>query len=364
MKILVGIARIFVGILFIISGFIKLNDPIGFSFKLQEYLSAEVLNLEFLIPFALVFAIVLVVFELVLGIMLIIGYLPKFTLWSLLLMIIFFTFLTFYSAYFDKVKDCGCFGDAMPLTPWQSFYKDAVLLVLILLLFFNRKYITPLFAKASHRWIIFLSFMLCFIFAYYVLMHLPAIDFRAYKVGNNLLEEMKIPDDAKKASYEYQWKFEKGGEEIIIKNSGAYPNVEGKYIGVKTELLSEGFKPRIPDFSILKDGENITQEILSKDKLVLIVAYDLRKTESEGFVAIKELTDKALKQGYAVVGLTASGDNLKQEISSKFKLDFEFYNCDETVLKTIVRANPGILVLKNATVVQKKHWFDASDINL
>jgi len=364
MKLLVGVARMFVGILFIISGFIKLNDPIGFSFKLQEYFSAEVLNIEFLIPFALVIAIVLVVFELVLGIMLIIGYLPKFTLWSLLLMILFFTFLTFYSAYFDKVKDCGCFGDAMPLTPWQSFYKDAVLLVLILLLFFNRKLITPLFVPASHRWIIFLSFMLCFIFAYYVLMHLPAIDFRAYKVGNNLLEEMKIPEDAKKASYEYQWKFKKDGEEVIIKNSGAYPNVEGEYVGVETKLISEGFKPRIPDFSILKDGENITQEILSNDKLLLIVAYDLRKTEIEGFAAIKELTDNALKQGYTVVGLTASGNNLKEDISTKFKLDFEFYNSDETVLKTIVRANPGILVLKNATVVQKKHWYDASDINL
>ncbi|WP_010228898.1 BT_3928 family protein [Gillisia marina] len=364
MKILVGVARIFVGILFIISGFIKLNDPIGFSFKLQEYFSAEVLNMEILIPFALVIAIFLVVFELVLGIMLFIGYLPKFTLWSLLLMIVFFTFLTFYSAYFDKVKDCGCFGDAMPLTPWQSFYKDAVLLGLIVLLFFNRKLITPIFAPASHRWIIFLSFMLCFIFAYYVLMHLPAIDFRAYKVGNNLLEEMKIPEDAEKAVYEYWWKFNKNGEEVIIKNSGAYPNVEGDYLGVETTLIFEGFKPRIPDFSILKDGENITQEILAKDKLLLIVAYDLRKTEREGFAIIKKLSEEALKKGYTVVGLTASGDDLKEEITSKFSLNFDFYQSDETVLKTIVRANPGILTLKNATVIQKKHWADASEIDL
>ncbi|HSM63850.1 MAG TPA: BT_3928 family protein, partial [Gillisia sp.] len=314
MKILVGVARIFVGILFMISGFIKLNDPIGFSFKLQEYFSAEVLNIEILVPFALVIAILLVVFELVLGIMLIIVYLPKFTLWSLLVMIVFFTFLTFYSAYFDKVKDCGCFGDAMPLTPWQSFYKDAVLLGLILLLFFNRKLITPILAPASHRWIIFLSFMLCFIFAYYVLMHLPLIDFRAYKVGNNLLEEMKIPENADKANYEYRWKFNQNGEEVIIKNSGAYPNIEGDYVGVETTLISEGFKPRIPDFSILKDGENITLEILGKEKLLLIVAYNLRKSEKSGFTAIKDLSEEALKKGYTVVGLTASGDELKNEI--------------------------------------------------
>ena len=364
MKILVGVARIFVGILFMISGFIKLNDPIGFSFKLQEYFSAEVLNIEILVPFALVIAIFLVVFELVLGIMLIIGYLPKFTLWSLLVMIVFFTFLTFYSAYFDKVKDCGCFGDAMPLTPWQSFYKDAVLLGLILLLFFNRKLITPILAPASHRWVIFLSFMLCFIFAYHVLMHLPLIDFRAYKVGNNLLKEMEVPEDAKKAVYEYSWKFDQDGDEVIIKNSGAYPNVQGKYISVETALISEGFKPRIPDFSILKDGENITKEILGKKKLLLIIAYDLRKTEIEGIGAIKKLSDEALKKGYTVVGLTASGDDLKRKITSKFNLNFEYYQSDETVLKTIVRANPGILKLNNATVIQKKHWSDASEIDL
>lgn len=279
-------------------------------------------------------------------------------------MIVFFTFLTFYSAYFDKVKDCGCFGDAMPLTPWQSFYKDAVLLGLILLLFFNRKLITPILAPVSHRWIIFLSFMLCFIFAYYVLMHLPAIDFRAYKVGNNLLEEMKIPEGAKKASYEYKWKFLQDGEEVIIKNTGAYPNLSGEYIGVETTLISEGFTPRIPDFSILKDDENITKEILSNDKLLLIVAYDLRSTEREGFANIKILSEQALKKGYTVVGLTASGDDMKEEIISKYNLNFEFYQSDETVLKTIVRSNPGILTLRKATVIQKKHWGDASEINL
>jgi uncharacterized membrane protein YphA (DoxX/SURF4 family) len=113
MKLLTFIARTFVGVLFIISGFIKLNDPIGFSYKLQEYFSSEVLNLPFLEPYALALAIFVVVFEVVLGVFLLIGYQPKFTLWSLLSMIVFFTFLTFYSAYFDKVKDCGCFGDAL-----------------------------------------------------------------------------------------------------------------------------------------------------------------------------------------------------------------------------------------------------------
>jgi uncharacterized membrane protein YphA (DoxX/SURF4 family) len=364
MKVLVGMARIFVGILFIISGFVKLNDPIGFSFKLQEYFGAEVLNLEFLIPFALVIAIVIVIFELVLGIMLLIGYLPKFTLWSLLIMILFFTFLTFYSAYFHKVLDCGCFGDAIPLSPWQSFSKDVVLLLLILLLFFNSKYLTPVFAPSSHKWIVFLSFMASFIFCYYVLMHLPLIDFRAYKVGTNLLEEMKLPEDAQKAVYDYEWKFNKDGKDFLIKNSGEFPQVDGEYIGVDTKLVKEGDKPKIKDFFIEKDGINVTEEILSKEKLLIIIAYNLSKTEKEGFGEIKKLSDEALAKGYTVIGLTSSGENQKRKITEEFNLSFDFYQSDETVLKTIARSNPAVLLLNGGTVKQKKHWFDTSDIQL
>ncbi len=364
MKILVGIIRIFVGILFIISGFIKLNDPLGFSYKLQEYFSAQVLNLEFLIPFALVIAIVLVIFELVLGIMLIIGYLPRFTLWSLLIMIVFFTFLTFYSAYFNKVTDCGCFGDALPLTPWQSFYKDVVLLILILILFFNRKLIHPLLAPASHRWIIFLSFMLCFIFAYYVLMHLPLIDFRAYKIGNNISEKMQLPENARKAEYEYKWKFNQDGDEIIIKNNGAFPQVEGEYIGVETRLIREGDKPAINDFLIEREGENVTGEVLDEEKILLIITYNLRMTETDNIAAIKNLAGEGRKKGYRVLALTSSGDNEVEQFKERHGFDVEFYKADETLLKTIVRANPGILVLNRGTILQKKHWSGVDDIKL
>lgn len=364
MKIAVGITRIFVGILFIISGFIKLNDPLGFSYKLQEYFSADVLNLEFLIPFALILAIIIVIFELVLGIMLIIGYLPRFTLWSLLIMIIFFTFLTFYSAYYNKVTDCGCFGDAMPMTPWQSFTKDVVLLVLIIFLFVNRKLIHPILAPASHRWIIFLSFMLCFTYAYYVLMHLPVFDFRPYKIGNNISEKMQLPANARKSEYEYRWKFKQDGEEVIIINQGEYPQVEGEYIGVETKLVREGDKPAIEFFAIEKGTEDVTEEILTADKVLLIVAYNLRNTEKEGYAAVKKLSDEALKKGYKVVGLTASGEEATNELTSRYNLNFEFYRADETLLKTIVRSNPGFLTLEEGTITQKVHWFDAEEIKL
>lgn len=364
MKLFVGIARVLVGVLFIFSGFIKLNDPVGFSYKLQEYFSEGVLNLEFLIPFALVIAILLVVFELVLGIMLLIGYIPKFTAWSLLLMIVFFTFLTFYSAYFNKVTDCGCFGDAIPLTPWQSFYKDIILLVLILILFFNRQYITPVFAKASHRWIIFLAFMLCFLFAYHVLMHLPVFDFRAYKVGNNIPEKMKLPEEVRNAKVEYRWKFNVDGEEKIITNNGAYPQVDGEFIGVETSEPEVEVIAPIHDFVIEKDGNDITDEILSAEKVLLIVLYDLRKTERDGLPAVKKLSEEALQKGYKVIGLTASGEEKQEQVIKKYDLNFEFYQTDETALKTIVRSNPGFLSLREGTITQKEHWFDADDMKL
>lgn len=364
MKILVSFARWVVGILFIFSGFVKLNDPIGFAFKLEEYFSPGVLDLEFLAPFALVIAILLVVFELVLGIMLLIGYLPKFTTWSLLLMIVFFTFLTFYSAYFNKVTDCGCFGDAIPLTPWESFYKDIILLILILILFFNRKYLTPYFAKASHRWIVFLSFMLCFIFAYYVLMHLPLIDFRAYKVGNNITEKMTVPEGAPEAVYDYHWKFMVNGEEKVFTTRGSYPQVDGDFIEVDTKLIQKGYEPPIHDFSIEKGGEDFTGEMMQEEKLLMIVAYSLRRSEAEGLKKMNRVAEEAKALGYNVIGLSASGEELKKTYREKYNLDFEFYFSDETALKTIIRSNPGIVKLEKGTIIQKLHWNDSEKLEL
>lgn len=363
MKAIVSIARILVGVLFIFSGFIKLNDPVGFSYKLQEYFSEPVLDIPVLIPFALIIAIVIVVFELVLGIMLLIGYARKFTSWSLLIMIIFFTFLTFYSAYFNKVTDCGCFGDAIPLTPWESFYKDVILFFLILIIFFNQKLINPIFNPKYHKWVIFVSFIASFAFCYYVLMHLPLFDFRPYKVGNNIPEKMKIPE-GERPEVTYSWKFMVDGEEKIVKNKGAYPQIDGEFIGVETSQEGENLIPPIHDFVIEGEEGDITQEVLAEDKVLMIVAYNIRSTELEGYKAVKSLSEEAMDKGYRVIGLTASGDKLQNTLKKKYDLNFNFYQTDETALKTIVRSNPGFLTLEQGTITQKKHWFDASDIEL
>ncbi|HUH28588.1 BT_3928 family protein [Gelidibacter sp.] len=364
MKYLVAISRIFVGILFLISGFVKLNDPLGFSYKLQEYFGTDVLNLPFLEPYALGIAVMVVIFEVVLGIFLLIGYKPKFTVWSLLLMIIFFTFLTFYSAYFDKVKDCGCFGDAMPLTPWQSFTKDVVLLFFILILSLGVKHIKPIFSKLGTTIIALVAFLASLSFGYYVLMHLPAIDFRAYKIGDNIQENMRLGPDAKKAIIDYVWTYTLNGEEKTLTDRGQGPAAYDEIIGVETKEIQAGDLPRIQDFSIESEDEDLTDYFLEKDKLVMIVAYDLKSSEKDGMVKLKSLADEALQKGYTVIGMTTSDEATKQNIKSVYNLDFEFYLCDEKVLKTIVRSNPGVVILNKGTVMQKKHWNDIEDLKL
>jgi uncharacterized membrane protein YphA (DoxX/SURF4 family) len=332
MKIIVSFSRIFVGILFIISGFIKLNDPLGFSYKLQEYFSTEVLNIPFLEPYALAISLFVVVFEVILGVFLLIGYKPKFTVWSLLLMIVFFTFLTFYSAYFDKVKDCGCFGDALKLTPWESFTKDVVLLVLILILFLGKSYIKPIFNPFLTTLFALLSFIASLAFGNHVLMHLPSIDFRAYKIGDNLIKNMSTPEDAPKAIQEFTWVFNVNGEEKTIITDGSYPTIEGDYVSVETEVIDE--------------------------------SYNLDTAEKEGLQKLKSLSQKAQSKGYTVIGLSASGKNAIANINKTYDLGFEFYLCDEKALKTVVRSNPGVLELNQGTVQQKVHWNDIDNLDL
>ena len=358
MKYLVAFSRIFVGTLFIISGFIKLNDPIGFSFKLEEYFSQGVLDLPWLMPYALAISIFVVILEVLLGVMLLVGFRVRLTVWSLLLMIVGFTFLTFYSAYFNKVTDCGCFGDAIKLTPWQSFTKDVVLLVLILILFVGRKYIKSIFGSNAKRVITLVTLVLCVVYANYVLNHLPALDFRPYKIGVNIEAGMNVPENAPKPIYEYAWRFRTNGAEKIIVTHGEYPSVDGEFIDVETTEIQQGYEPPIHDFTIERNGEDFAASLLHEPKLVMVIAYDLRKSEYHVFAEVKAVTDTALKSGYKVIGMSASNSEQTGKLVRDYKLDFGFYFTDETALKTIVRSNPAVLVLENGTIIKKVHYND------
>lgn len=366
-NIITQIARIFVGVLFIISGLIKLNDPLGFSYKLEEYFSANVLNMEFLVPYALIIACFIVIFEVVLGLMLLIGFKTKFTIWSLLTMIVFFTFLTFYSAYFDKVKDCGCFGDALKLTPWESFTKDLVLLILILVLVFNQKFIKPLFGHTALNLTVFAAYSLCLYMAFYVLQHLPIIDFRAYNIGSNIRKGMEIPEGAQKSEYEMVFIYKVNGVDTEISYADVMANKipEGAaFVDRKDKLIKQGYIPPIHDFTIEKDGSDYIDSVLDEPKAILLISYDLNKSKEKGMKQLEELNKRATEKGYLVIGMTASDAETIALNKKKFGLTFDYYFCDPTTLKTIERASPSIVALEKGTIVQKVHFNDIDELEL
>ena len=277
-------------------------------------------------------------------------------------MILFFSFLTWYSAYYNKVTDCGCFGDAIKLTPWESFTKDMILLVLIVVLLFNQKLIKPIFNRLGLTVVSLLSFIACLSFGYYVLMHLPAKDFRPYKIGNNITEQMILPEDAPRAIIDYYWKFDVNGEEQVITTRGSYPNVEGEFVGVETKEIAPGYEPPIHDFSIEREGQDFTESILNEERVIMIVMYNLYSSESDGLKEVSSITKEATEKGYKVIGITASNLDKQQEIANAYGLNIDFYFCDETALKTIVRSNPGVLKLHKGTIIQKLHWNDTEDL--
>lgn len=362
-NIITQFSRIFVGILFIISGLIKLNDPIGFSYKLAEYFSEPVFNMPFFTPFALGLALFLVILEVVLGVMLLIGYKTKFTIWSLLILIVLFTFLTLYSAYFNVVKDCGCFGDALKLTPWQSFTKDVVLLFFILILFFNKKLVQPLFSNTVQNIVVYSSILLSSLMGVWVLNHLPLIDFRPYKVGNNIQKGMRIPDGAEKSVVEMVFIYKVGGvdKEFTEKDLMSIP--EGAvFVDRKDKVITEGYVPPIHDFTMEKDGSDYKDEFLDEPKLMLITAYDLVIADQSGMVKMEKLHQEAISKGYKVVGMTASSTQEIAAAKKQFGLTFDFYFCDAITVKTIERANPSIVLIEKGTIKQKVHHGDIGNL--
>jgi uncharacterized membrane protein YphA (DoxX/SURF4 family)/peroxiredoxin len=364
-NIITQFSRIFVGLLFIISGVIKLNDPVGFSYKLDEYFSEPVFNMPFLVPLTLGLALFLVILEVALGVMLLIGYKSKITIWSLLLMIGFFTFLTFYSAYFDVVKDCGCFGDALHLTPWQSFTKDIVLLFFILILFINKKLVKPLFQNAIQNMIAYASIILCMFMAVWVLNHLPLIDFRAYKVGTNIEKGMEIPDGAPRSVIEMIFIYNVNGVDTEFTEKDLMAIPEGAtFVDRKDKVITEGYVPPIHDFTMVKEDLNYKEELLQEPKLLMFVTYDLAAAEEGGMLQLEKLNQEAKAKGYKVIGMTASSPMLIAKAQKKYGLNFDFYFCDGTTLKTIERANPSIVLLEKGIVKQKVHYNDIKKLEL
>lgn len=357
-KILDQFSRFFVGGLFIFSGLIKLNDPIGTEIKLEEYFEvfAEDFGSFFLWfkPYALEIAVVLIILEVVLGIAVLIYYRMNLTTKVMLGLMVFFTFLTFYSAYFNKVTDCGCFGDAIKLTPWESFFKDIILMVFVLHLFwYRKKYAPALYSKEGHAVILGVT-IISFILGIYAIRHLPFIDFRAYKIGNNIPQQMQ-PQEQPIFEYTFQ---KKDGE---LKKSDTYltDTLVYKYVGVE-QLNEDKTKAKITDYSVYSvDGEDVTQSTFEGPKLLFII-YDATKASTKNMDKIRRLiTD--LDGKVEMMVLTASGADQFEAFRHENQLAVPYYFVDATVLKTIVRSNPGITLWKDGTVKGMWHHNDTPE---
>ncbi|MDB4062018.1 DoxX family protein [Vicingaceae bacterium] len=410
MKYLVTFARIIVGNLFIFSGVVKANDPLGFSYKLEEYFVEFGMNWEWLHSILVPLAAALCIAEIIMGVAVLVGWRMKEISWSLLLMIGFFTILTGASAIFEIVRSCGCFGDAIPLTPWQSFYKDIVLLVLILIIFVKRNVIKP-WENNTHLLGIYLissailfvlgkmldwsmaSEVLVFLWVAIIVKYisqkpslaanvaifmsviyslyltigsstdLPFKDFRPYAIGKNLPDQMTLPEGAIAPVYEniLVYKNTKTGETKEFTNdtfnaSKIWEDKDWEWVNTENELIEEGDVAAITDLTISNhDGEELTDLILAEEKALWIVCYDMNLTDKENLKAINELSLAAQGKGIKVYGLSSAGEELSNNLIKEYDLSFDFYVTDGIVLKTMLRSNPGIMYLENGTVKGKWH---------
>ncbi|WP_286850919.1 MULTISPECIES: BT_3928 family protein [Sphingobacterium] len=369
---LLGFCRIFTGLLFIFSGFIKANDPTGFGYKLQEYF--EVFHLTAFNEYATAIAVVICGFEILLGALLLLGVYANTVAWGLLLLILFFTFLTFYSAFFEVVTSCGCFGDAIPLTPWHSFSKDLVLLALILIIFFNRKQLRSIIKGSGNQFVAtVITAIISLGIGIYTVNYLPFIDFLPYKVGNNLPSLMVLPEGKQGDLFEqiYTMKNKKTGEtkkvnDKVYMADKLWEDESWEIIGEpESKLVKKGYDIPIPDLLITDaDGADHTQEIIANPYYnLVIVAKDLSSTNIDAIQKINQAAIQLTKDynGLRVVLLTASASKDAQYLSDKMQLIAEIFYADLIPLKSMVRANPGVLLLKGGNVVGKWHYNNFPD---
>ena len=359
-----SVARTLLGLTFIFSGFVKAVDPLGTVYKIEDYLHAFGGVFSELVPMAPYAACGLILFEFVLGVLLTFNVWTKVTSWLALAMMVVMTPLTLYLALTNPVTDCGCFGDAIHLSNWATFGKNVVLLVLVVVLLCTKNYLFSTWIQPINCLICTLAVCFCAGLMAYALLHLPPIDFRPYKIGNNIPEQMvvEIPEDAPMDEYEYTFIYEKDGvqKEFTLDN---YPKDDSSWVFVEqnSKLIKKGYEapePPVHDFVLTfteEDGAvyDMTDEILEQDSVMLAVMYKLEKASRAQASKLNALYQKALESGLPFYAVTGSGEREIDVWRQETGAEYPFLTCDGVTLKTIVRANPGIVVLHQGTVVDK-----------
>lgn len=351
---------ILLGLVFIFSGFVKAIDPLGSTYKIQDYLTSfgdSFVQFHFI---AFPLGIALSTIELLIGLCFLLKIKLKTTSILAVLFMLIMLPLTLYLAVTNRVSDCGCFGDAIKLTNWETFYKNVILFILILFVLFNTKKNRNLFLP-NIEWIFIILFLLSGVgISIYSVRHLPMIDFLPYKVGVNIPEGMKVPEGKPVDKYDTKLIYEKDGvsKEFTLQN---YPkDSTWHFVDQKTTLISKGYEPPIHNFTVVDAAQNdITDEVIHfQGDVYLVVMYDVNNASKEGAIKAETLYQQTKSTGAQFYVLSGSTVEDIAKFAKENKLTFPFYNTDPTTLKTIIRANPGFVTIKNGTITGKWNWRD------
>lgn len=352
---LLWFSRILFGVVFIFSGFVKAVDPLGSTYKFQDYFLA--FNMEWMFPIALPLAILLSTLEFVTGITVLLGIRMKESAWAGLLFMLFFTPLTLFIALTDPVPHCGCFGDALIISNWETFYKNIVILAFTIFIFIKRKKVKPFITSQKDWWAVGALAVLITAFSVYCLRNLPVMDFRPWKVGNNVFELLQ-PQQEQIAEYTFIYKNTETGEEkeFAVDN---LPSDPWEFSDRKEHIIQEFIDAPINNFFVQDVyGDDYTEAYLSNpDYHFLVVAYNLDLTNKKAFTErINTFVSKAEDEDYHVIGITGSSFETIDKFRHEVQASYPFYQSDGVGLKTIIRSNPGVVMLKNGIVIDKWHF--------
>ena len=349
------ISRILIGLLFLFSGFVKAVDPVGGSIKLTDYF--EAFGMDFLLGAALPFAIVLSSVEFIIGFHLLVGIRLKYTSTAAFYILIFFTSLTFVLAIFNPVTDCGCFGDAIKLTNWETFFKNLISIPFAWVLFKKRGEYVEELSRPRLNGLTAISIIFAVGISVYSYRNLPVLDFRPFKTGVNIPEAMKIPEGAEQAEYKTTFILEKNGKqkEFDEKNY-PYDDTTWVFIDSKSILIKEGYQPPIKDFYITdNDGNDVTDNIIkNKETVFLMIAHDLTKVKPQEAKPFVELNKKIRNiKGMKFYCITSSLYKDIVEFERVSDAGMNYFFADEVLLQTIIRSNPGLVIIDNGTILAK-----------
>lgn len=366
MKKALTISRILVGLLFIFSGLVKANDPLGLAYKMQEFFDAW--NWHGWNDYTLALSVTMIGFEIVAGIALLLGWQMRLFSWLLLLLILFFLFLTSYVLFSGKIKACGCFGDCIPLTPKQTFIKDVVLTILIFFLFWYRGSIRPVFPGSISVLVLALTVGYCVWVQAYVLKHLPFKDCLPFRAGNDLVQQMQVPADAVPDSTVMTFIYEKGGKRYTFAQSELPANLDGyTYIDRTERVIREGRnnEPPIKDFVLFTPtGADSTLAVLNQPgSYYILFRKDFDEhTGGDWINQVVRIAQTARDKKIPFVVVTGQRDRADDLFNRQLHLDLPLYTCDVTAIKTAARTNPCIFGMDGPRVVQKWGYADFDEI--